>query len=511
LDAKTTPQGVNIARVFTPYDAVQTTYVVPDYQAYTSELTFNGDLFDDKLKWTTGGFFFAESASGGSAQYLYSPNYARPQAVSGRQVTLSDLSHNSGDNKSYAAYAQGTYNILDSLRLTAGARYTIDQREANIVSQTVRFPATAATNATVTNSVFSPGTYYLNGIGYTGYSTSCAIQDAKGVSLPLNACMLDVHKTFNRPTWMVSLDYDLFEHSLLYVTTRSGYRSGAINAGLNGSNANLLVALPETVQDYELGIKSDWEIAGMPIRTNIDGYYTDYHDIQTQVSLPFVALAVGPGGGPCTQAAFNAALCTGTSTQGVMVNAKRADIYGAEWDIEMKPIPQLTLTTGGSYLHAFYRDFSYAIPAGYLAPATGVANLNNTPFPLPQWQINGSATYTLTGEEAKLPVDTISISGDWYYESAIKASFVGYVYPLEQVKGYQFFGARFNAENIMNSKISFSAYVTNLFDEKACAPESNGTVNSVPNATIGTPNTSGVTQCEPLAPRMFGVTMKYVF
>jgi hypothetical protein len=60
--------------------------------------------------------------------------------------------------------------------------------------------------------------------------------------------------------------------------------------------------------------------------------------------------------------------------------------------------------------------------------------------------------------------------------------------------------------------------VTNLFDSKACQPESGttggggaGVLNSVPNATFGTPNTSGLLQCIPLAPRMFAVTLRYAF
>jgi hypothetical protein len=36
-------------------------------------------------------------------------------------------------------------------------------------------------------------------------------------------------------------------------------------------------------------------------------------------------------------------------------------------------------------------------------------------------------------------------------------------------------------------------------------------LTSTPNATFGTPTTSGIIQCVPLPPRMFAVTMKYTF
>jgi iron complex outermembrane receptor protein len=322
---------------------------------------------------------------------------------------------------------------------------------------------------------------------------------------------LNLSKEFRQPTWMISIDYDLFDKTLLYFTTRKGYKSGAINEGLKGSNADLLVAQPETVQDYELGIKSDWNFLTMPVRTNFDLYYTDYENIQTQVSLPFVALAVGPKGSPCTQAVFNAGACTGAQTGFVMVNAKTAEVYGFEWDLEAKPTPEFTLTWGGSYLHAYYTDFAFNVPAGYLLPGSGAANLTGTPFPVPQWQINASATYALSGDDIHLPVDEVSLTGQWYWQGTTLADYAGFQYPAMAAKSYLFTNLRLNVENINRSNISVSAFATNVFNVPACQPETNGTLNSVPNATFGTPNTSGVVQCVPLPPRMIGVSLRYVF
>ena len=502
--------GVSASRGL-PYDVVQTTYAVPDYKAYTADLTINGDELEGRLKWTGGLFYFQESATGGNAQYLYSPNNSMPSAISGRQVTLSDLIRNAGENKSTAAYAQATYNILPDLRVTGGVRYTIDKRSADIVSQTVRFPATLATNALVANSVFNPGDYVLNGISYSGYSTSCAIQDSAGISLPLANCALGVDRTFRKPTWMISLDYDIGDGTLLYVTTRKGYRSGGINAGLNGSNTDILVARPENVQDYEVGVKSDWYIGDVPLRTNFDVYFTDYRDIQSQVNLPFVALGVGPGGVPCTQALFNAGQCTGTSTQAIMVNAAKSEIWGFEWDFTAKPLPPLALTWGGSYLNAYFRDFTFPIPGGYLQPTAGGTSLNDTPFPLPAWQMNASATYALAGDELGLPAEEVSLSAQWYWQSSTKANFTGSQFPEQKALGYQFTNLRFNITNVRDTRASFSAFVTNVFNKAACSPESNGVLGSVPGSSLTTPNSSRLVNCVPLPPRRYGMTVKYTF
>jgi iron complex outermembrane receptor protein len=501
-----------------PYDTIQTVYDVPDYEAYTSELTVNGVAFDDKFKWTTGLFYFRESSpDSGSTQYLYSPNYPFPAATSGHQVTLTDTSRNGGSNASYAGYAQGTYNILDSLRLTAGVRYTIDRRDAELASDSVRFPATPATNALIANSVYNPGNYTLNGITYKGYSTSCALTGTNGKPLPLSQCDFSLAKKYERPTWTLSLDYDLFEHTLVYFTTRTGYKSGAINTA--ATNASVTQARPETVQDYEIGAKSDWSIAGIPLRTNFALYQTDYQNIQVQISLPNATFASVAGGGPCTQAAFNLALCSGTTNDNVTVNAKSAQIYGYEWEFNAKPIPQVTLGYSGSYLHARYTDFSYPIPTGYLQPAGGAANFTGSAFPLPTWQMNASATYMLTGEElGGLPVDDVSLTANWYWQSKFLGNFTGFQFPAQQAAGYGMTNLRLNIDNIAETNTSVSFQVSNLFDKKACYPESGttggggaGLLNSAPNATFGTPNTSGVLQCVPLAPRMFAVNLKYVF
>jgi iron complex outermembrane receptor protein len=500
-----------------PYDAVQYGFQTPDYRAWSSELTVGGNSFADRLKWTAGFFYFHEEAANqGSTLFLYSPNFPMPDAISGHQITLTDTTGNGGDNTSYAAYAQATYSILPELRLTFGVRYTIDQRNANIASSSVRFPATLATNGAIPNSVFNQGPYTLNGIAYRGSSMSCALTGANGKVLAASECAFTVSKQFERPTWTLALDYDLTDHTLLYFTTRAGYRAGAINTG--ATNASVTVARPETVQDYEIGAKSDFQIGTVPVRADVALYDTDYQNIQVQVALPNATFATGPGGGPCTQADFNAALCNGTTTDNVTLNAKSARIYGYEWNFQAKPVPPLTLSWGGSYLHARYTDFSYGLPAGYLLPASGNANLSGSPFPLPQWQMNAAATYRLTGDELGLPVGAVALTANWYWQSRFLANFNGFRYPDQQAAGYGMTNFRVDVENIAGSNLSLAAFVTNAFDKKAYQPESGstggggaGVLNSAPNATFGVAGASGVLQCVPLPPRMFGFTAKYVF
>jgi iron complex outermembrane receptor protein len=498
-----------------PYNNFDNTAHNPNYRAYTAEATVTGATLGATLDWTAGVFLFKENAGDQiSTSYLLSTNQLRPQPIAGRQITGSDGTVTGGVNTAYAGYAQATYRIFPTFRITGGVRYSIDERSSNTRQSGVRFPATAATSAVVPNSVFDPGTIILNGISYTGITRTCGLTDLNGVPLAVANCHRAASDTFKEPTWTLSLDADIATGTLAYITARRGYKSGALNAA--ASNPALVVAQPEKVQDFEAGLKSDWFLSGMPWRTNFAAYLTNYADVQTQISLPDVVQATGPGGaGPCTQDLYNAGQCLGVQTTPITLNARKARVYGAEWDLSVRPLPAWTVSFNGSYLNAKYVDFSFAVPAGYLQPASG-SSLAGKPFQLPSWTMAGSTTYRLTGEALGLPLERLSLTYNLYTQSNYRTDLTIYN-PLQKVKGYALSGLRLNAENILGTRASFAASMTNLFNRRACLGEpggmsgGSGVIGSTPNSTFGIPGTSGLTQCVPLPPRMLAATLRYTF
>ena len=496
-----------------PYATNIFAYGTPNYRSYQAEATLNGRSFDDRLKWTTGLFYFREtSARDGDSVFLYLPSGNIPAAAAGRQITYTDGTRNGGENRSYAAYAQGTYDLTPKTRLTAGARYTVDEREALLATQTIRTPASPATTATVPNGVFDPASFILNGIAYAGQTRACALTNTAGVLLPLSQCSVDVERTFRKPTWTLAVDHNLTDKTMVYATARTGYRSGAINSG--AINPAVIVAKPEEVLDYELGVKSDWSLGGMPVRTNFAVYYTDYKNIQIQTSLPNVTIASAPapGGGnqPCTQALFNAGQCVGASNDNVTLNARKARIQGAEWELVAQPIEGLTLSTAGSYLDAVYTDYTFSPPAGYLLP-TGTTNLSGTPFPLPKWQVSYGGAYTLPVTSlAGLNFDEVTFSARAYWQAENEAD--ERPYNRQQLTtDYTLVNLRMDIANIGGSNADFAVFVTNAANKKACQAEPQGVLGSSPQGSFGVARTSGVTQCLPLPPRMAGATLSYKF
>jgi iron complex outermembrane receptor protein len=486
-------------------------FQTPRYRSYQTELTVNGAALDDRLKYTAGLFYFNESSpNDGDQNWLFLPSGGTPAPVAGRQITYTDPSSNTGANTSYAAYSQATYSVLAHTRVTAGLRYTVDEREAVLATRSLRFPATAASSAAVPNSVFDPGAYTLNGITYSGITRACALTDANGVLLPPSACSVQIKRTYQKPTWTLAIDHDLFDHTLVYATAGSGYRSGAINSG--AINPAVATAAPEQVQSYEVGVKSDWSLAGMPVRANLALYLSDYSNIQIQTSLPNVTLATAPGapGSRCTQSVFDAGQCLGVTNDGVTLNAKRARIQGLELSLSAKPVSGLTLEASGSYLDAVYTDYTFTPPPGYLL-STGRVDLSGTPFPLPKVQANASAIYALPIHSlGALPVDRVELSYHVYYQSRFEADLRSFN-AAQQTSPYALSDMRLNIVNIGGRGVDFSAFVKNVFNREACVPEPQGMLNSAPNGTFGVAGTSGALQCVPLAPRMIGASLQMTF
>jgi iron complex outermembrane receptor protein len=496
-----------------PYVASVYVYKMPRYKSWQSELTVTGTGFDDRLKWTTGLFFFEETdPNDGGYQDLFLPSAgSAPTAAGGKQISVTDQTRNGELNISYAGYAQATYSILPDTRVTAGVRYTVDQRNAYLATQKILTPTTSALSASTVNGVYSATGDTIDGITYSGTTTVCALTNAAGVSLPLGSCASSINKTFHKPTWTLAVDHDLFDKTMVYFTMRSGYRSGAINSA--SFNPVTTVAQPEEVIDYETGVKSDWTVFDMPVRTNIDGYQTAYHNLQAQQNLPNVTLATAPGGGPCTQVLFNANQCISSSNvlNNVTFNVATARVYGMEWDITVLPIPALTLNASGSYLDARYTNYTFTPPAGYLLPAGNSGNLSGTPIPAPRWQTNYTASYSFGSQDFDdLSIGDMVLTAHYYWESRYLANLQGFN-ATQQTSPYGLLNLQFQAADLGREGLDLTLFMRNALNQKACTPEFNGVLNSVPNGTFGTPGTSGVLQCIPLPPRMSGVSLEYNF
>jgi iron complex outermembrane recepter protein len=233
-----------------------------------------------------------------------------------------------------ALFAQGTYHLTDQLDLTAGARYTWEQKD-----------------------MLQNGGVYLNPSGqiYIGQPSSMLRAVPASFDLPSN---------FHSPTPKFGLQWTPADNLMLYVSATRGFKSGGYNFSSN--DASTAPFAPEKVWSYEVGVKSSW--FDHRLRANLTGFYYDYTNLQVQEII-----------GPAEESITNAATATNK---------------GIELEVAARPVSGLDLIVNMATLDATYSKYLGApVPAsvgGGVADASG-KRLDQAP----SYSGNLAAQYTL--------------------------------------------------------------------------------------------------------------------
>lgn len=354
----------------------------------THELQFLGTAFVDRLKWVTGVYSSSSDVDNFNSYLLFAPvgtphNNNTTQQTGGNTTT-----------ESRAVYAQGTYAVTDRLNLTVGARYTEDD------VKTVQFG-------------YSPGHI-------------CNLPAALP-SVNIAACTQRIAAKTDAVTYNLSVDFKVSDEVLLYATTRKGYNAGGFNPNIN--DPDLEVVRPEFITDYEAGLKADWSLGGMPIRTNLSSFYAKYKDIQRTTSLVFDNLIV-----------------TGN------FNAAEATIYGAQIEVLARPVEPLTLQASYGYLHTKYDSFQNAL----LGDVTG-----NKFAQAPKDTVNVSATYRHV-----LPSGELVANVSYAYISKVAFADDNLTTPGNVAPGYGLVDARLDWKKVGGGNVDLGVYIKNATDEE---------------------------------------------
>ena len=254
----------------------------------TAELRFQGQLLDNKLAWTAGGFYYdgddssAQSVNlpgaGNLAAYLADP-VANSLLVNGLEV---------GHFRNYSFFLHTIYSLTDQLKVTVGGRYSNDQKADNFDNTIVK-----------------------------------AI----------------INNTSSRGDWRLGLDYQALPDLLLYASASTGYRPPAYNP--RPFQADQFVAVSgESLLAYEIGEKTD--LLDHRLRLNVAGFYSDYRHRIVPVGgtdcLKNADGSVVPGNLPNPQGGPPCLVNTIPNT--LYVNSP-GKIYGAEVETEFRPIDPL--------------------------------------------------------------------------------------------------------------------------------------------------------------------------
>jgi iron complex outermembrane receptor protein len=239
-----------------------------DHHQFSEEIRLHGSSFTARLDWTAGLFYFDAFNRNRGPVILSAVTWFAPSL----DFTQDDTSN--ATNK--AAFLDATWHVNDRLNLTAGIRYTREDKDY-----------------TFRHLSFVPGVPDL-----------------------IPPTRTDVSYSRNNPRAVI--DYRWAPSLMIYASYATGFRAG----GFNGRpfNPTQVVAFePETLDSYEVGIKSEW--LDRRLRINVAAFSGDYEDIQVTIAT------VDPTG----QSYF------------APVNLGRARITGGEIELEAEPIAGLTL------------------------------------------------------------------------------------------------------------------------------------------------------------------------
>lgn len=412
---------------------------VKDIEEISEELQLQGDLANDKLHYTIGAFYFRESGSDGSQSSQFpelATAFGAPNTASARLTGFKG----SGAATSYAGYAAATYDISDEFKISGGLRYTHDKR--SVVERPVGAPD-------LTGCTFDPSG--LDGV----------IGTADDIVVGAD-CSVRRSKNWDALTYDITLQWQPTSDTNAYAAFRKGFRAGGFS--LRATNAATLEPFdPETVYEYEIGLKNRFDMGGGVLRTSIAGFYQDYRNVQEQNPT-----AISTPSGP--------------QVITVIQNIAKKRIVGGEFEANLAVG---NFEAGLNFAYVDVKTLKTAPSLENVYPQQGIPKL--------QVGMNG-AWHIPIGDTSN--VGELTLSGDISLRSKIYLDDkdVGAIQP-----SYILANARINWDNILGSNFNAGAFVTNITNQFYRV------------GVIGIVEESGIGSSAYGEPRMYGFSLGYKF
>lgn len=452
-----------------------------DTSQFSNELQLQGDF--DRLQLVAGLFYFRETGD----EINRNPGVVATSALAS---PVSNWVDSEATNVSYAAFLHGDYKLSDRLSISAGVRWTKDEREVIWHSR-----QEAAATAALPRRIICR----MDGVVIVSPSPYTTTPDAQAyLKTPdRDLCSFEAKADFSEPTWTLSANFEITPTNMVYLAHRRGYKSGGFtaqpgNAAAGSLNNPTTVAqrepyLPEIIDDIEIGSKNEFRINGMLSRFNVAAYHGWYTDIQR-----------------------NSQLLVNNAVTALTLNAAQATIWGIEADWMLRVHPTLEFSGGYSLTKAAYDEFFNSYNTGTAAnPILTQVDISDARFGFtPEHQLNASVTWS---PEIPASIGSLSVSLNFYYQSDFSTSDTGSSNcgPDGRFAACLGYGADVDAYSLWNLNASLrdvggragldlGLFVTNLLDNEHYA--------------FGTPQLGqpyGLFSQGVGAPRMIGASLRY--
>jgi iron complex outermembrane receptor protein len=290
--------------------------MTPGSKNWSNETRLHGTVFDDKLDWQVG-FYYRKippllSGPGGTAIILAAPTGGEQSAsvctgTYGLPTGTRCSQLSKALSETYAAYGQATYKVIDGVSLTAGFRRTWDY----LKTTTVAGPVYETT--------------------FNGQAIRQSVLGTKPLPNSLES-VTEVPRS-HYDTYTLGADWKITDDVMAYVTHRKGHKTGGVNATFAPTDP-LRFFGPESVTDWEFGLKAGFEAGPLRIRSDIAVFSGDYSDIQRRTS---------------TQ--INGQLFV------LIANVAKARIRGIEWSLNVAASDYFDVNLQYALLDAKFRDY----------------------------------------------------------------------------------------------------------------------------------------------------------
>ncbi len=325
------------------------------YEQFSQELQMVGST--ERLQYAIGYYYFEDNGSFDNYRLAATP-------VGGTVSTAYD-----NETEANAFYVQGTWTppILDDrLAITLGYRHTQETKGI-----TYRYMDDGASTG---NGLFIPTAscagldqaYLCVNQAYTGD----LVQD------PTYGDKFD--QDFSNDSGSATVAYQVTDDTYVFVRWSTGYRSGGYNGEIYNNPFE-----EETIEQWELGVKSD--ILPGTLRVNASIFSYVYDDLQVS------QIKVSPTGQP-------------TSYLG---NAGKADRWGSELELQWSPLDNLLIAASWAHMDGDFDKFPPLCGTGVYADVC--------------LETKDSARNSIT------PENSLSLITDWVFASTDWADFMAHV------------------------------------------------------------------------------------
>ena len=334
------------------------------------ELQILGTLFDSRVDYIAGAYYFEENGSeqkrpGGVSHLLTAPQ----RIIQTPTTTATDLLvaltgyDNPIDNKAWAYFSRFTWTppvLSDRLHLTFGGRYSEDTRKAQKNQNNQVIFQTQYEDLATGNFTYDPAT-----VG------------------ALNSVNVNAKGNFHDDSYEFIAEYDWLDDVNVFARWVEGYKSGGFNIRDPDPQRFEQGFEPEKIESMELGIKS--ELFERRVRLNATAFWSDYKDIQVNFLLP------------------------NSLSDTRIVNAGKAEISGLEAELTWLITESLVFGLNYAYLDADMKkvddpdtgedvtdEFQF-----YSAPENSYAATLDYTWPAFSWaNIDANLTYNYTSSRA---------------------------------------------------------------------------------------------------------------